>query len=351
MKKIRILSCVLLVMCVLFCACANETSNSPEPEGSPIEEPTQSPNTAVTPWEERTEVPTQTPSPTEPANIYAPTREDLNEHDYNAVRSFLEIKDKNGVKNGEKLAAINGLVYNPNDPGTWSNYHDPSSVNQISEFRDIRFVSDDFTWDENGRLCSVSLNFAKTTQSAPVGKLDLHTCGRLAELTVIGLEITEIDVSECDSPKLYIKSCPKLERIVKGSMPFRFLTIEECPSLESFNWVMLPLSDIMQLDHCWWPYDDFQPLISANITVESSDGGYVGVGLYPVPDWSDESLPCYSITATPEEGHEFLGWYDIFGNLVSSNPQLAIQEEETHAYENLVDLIGSTVAHVVARFD
>ena len=41
----------------------------------------------------------------------------------------------------------------------------------------------------------------------------------------------------------------------------------------------------------------------------------------------------------------------IFGNLVSSNPQLAIQEEETHAYENLVDLIGSTVAHVIARFD
>ena len=57
------------------------------------------------------------------------------------------------------------------------------------------------------------------------------------------------------------------------------------------------------------------------------------------------------MTATPEEGHEFLGWYDIFGNLVSSNPQLAIQEEETHAYENLVDLIGSTVAHVIARFD
>ena len=346
MKIIRILSCVLFVMCVLFCACANETTNSPEPYGSPTEEPTVVPTDA-----EPTTEPSEEPSPTEPANIYAPTREDLDEHDYNAVRSFLEIKDKNGVKNGEKLAAINGLVYEPNDPGTWSNYHDPSSVNLISEFRDIRFVSDDFIWDENGRLCSVTLNFEKTTQSAPVGKLDLHTCGRLAELTVIGLEITEIDVSECDSPKLYIKSCSKLERIIKGSMPFRFLTIEECPSLESFNWVMLPLSDIMQLDHCWWPYDDFQPLISANITVESSDGGYIGVGLYPVPDWSDESLPCYSITATPEEGHEFLGWYDIFGNLVSSNPQLAIQEEETHAYENLVDLIGSTVAHVIARFD
>ena len=59
---------------------------------------------------EPTTEPSEEPSPTEPAKIYAPTREDLDEHDYNAVRSFLEIKDENGVKNGEKLAAINGLV-------------------------------------------------------------------------------------------------------------------------------------------------------------------------------------------------------------------------------------------------
>ena len=54
--------------------------------------------------------------------------------------------------------------------------------------------------------------------------------------------------------------------------------------------------------------------------------------------------------AVPEEGHEFLGWYDIFGNLVSSDEEIVIQDAG-HSYENLVDLIGSTVAHVIARFD
>ena len=344
MKKIRILSCVLLVMCVLFCACANEKTNSPEPSGSPTEEPTVVPADA-----EPTTEPSEEPSPTEPANIYAPTREDLDEHDYNAVRSFLEIKDENGVKNGEKLAAINGLVYDPDDPGTWSAYSEPNYPKYLDGFDDIRFESTNFLWDENGRLCCIFMDFEDSTQDAPVGSLDLFGCSRLGWLYVSGLEITEIDVTACDSPELNIKSCPKLERIESGGKPFRYLYVTECPSLDSLTWVMMDTHDIVQLSHLSWP-DELQYFFPAAVTVDTDGSGHIDIGWLDDPD--SDSLGCvfFSMKAVPEEGHEFLGWYDIFGNLVSSDEEIVIQDAG-HSYENLVDLIGSTVAHVVARFD
>ena len=344
MKIIRILSCVLLVMCVLFCACANETTNSPEPYGSPTEEPTVVPTDA-----EPTTEPSEEPSPTEPANIYAPTREDLDEHDYNAVRSFLEIKDENGVKNGEKLAARHGLVYDRNDPGTWSNYYEPVRSVYEEPFSDIRFESDNFLWDENGRLCCFYMGFKDSTQDAPVGSLDLIGCSRLAVLSVSGTEITEINVTACDSPRVSVKNCPKLEKIESSGQPFRYLFVTECPSLDSVTWVMMDTQDIVQLAHFSWE-EEIQDFFPAAVTADTDGSGHIDIGWLYDPDSDPLGSVFFSMKAVPEEGHEFLGWYDIFGNLVSSDEEIVIQDAG-HYYENLVDLIGSTVVHVVARFD
>ncbi|MGN0785843.1 MAG: hypothetical protein ACI4OB_00375 [Christensenellales bacterium] len=133
MKKILSILCVLLTLCMIFASCTpTQQGGTPEPATEqPTEEPTEQP----------TEEPTEDPSVQEPANPFAPTRADLDEHDYNAVRSFLEIADENGVKNGEKLSAENGLVYDPDDPGTWSEYkeYNPNPSD------DTRFLSENFS--------------------------------------------------------------------------------------------------------------------------------------------------------------------------------------------------------------
>lgn len=107
----------------------------------------------------------------------------FNQHDYDAIASFLEQTDDQLVKNGDKLS----YNYNVNDPSTWRiSWVDTAKGKMIREL-DFRLDSD---W------------------KALVGKLDLSSCTELIELECSQNEITELDVSGCTSLKrLYYNSC------------------------------------------------------------------------------------------------------------------------------------------------
>lgn len=107
----------------------------------------------------------------------------FNQHDYDAIASFLEQTDDQLVKNGDKLS----YNYNVNDPSTWGiSWVDTAKGKMIREV-DFRLGSQ---W------------------KALVGKLDLSSCTELTELDCYHNEITELDVSGCTSLKdLSFGSC------------------------------------------------------------------------------------------------------------------------------------------------
>ena len=346
MKRIVSFLCVLMSLCMIFAACTPKDGEvTPEPATEqPTEQAEQPTEEPEQPTDEPTEDPTEDPSMQEPANPYAPTRADLDEHDYNAVRSFLEIADENGVKNGEKLSAKYGLVYNPDDPGTWSEYVEVSCYALGDDYDDIRFQSNNFYWDENGKLC-----YAGFSSSEPlVGKLDLSECGRLYRLAIGDADVTEIDISDCDVPIISAHNCPKLERIITGGMPSRYVYISGCPNLKVITWVMMDTRDILQQAHDTY-VGNVQNFIDADVTFEADGGGYIDIVTRHDKEDSEHYLELFSAKAVPEEGHEFLGWYDLDGNLVSTDAEIIIQDCYGN-YPNLVDLVGSTTVHVIDKF-
>ena len=50
-----------------------------------------------------------------------PLPDHFDEYDVAKLRSFLEIEDANGVKNGEKINGFSDIPYDPDDPATWAN--------------------------------------------------------------------------------------------------------------------------------------------------------------------------------------------------------------------------------------
>ena len=347
MKKIISILCVLFSLCMIFAACTptqNEGTPGPateQPTEQPAEQPTEQPTEQA---EQPTEQPTEDPSVQEPANPFAPTRADLDEHDYNAVRSFLEIADENGVKNGEKLSAENGLVYDPDDPGTWSEYKEYNPYPSD----DIRFDSSNFSWNEDGKLVSVFFNFHFSTHGTLVGELDLSGCSELFLVLTHFLGISELDVSGSDSAELSIWGCPELERIISRNTPNRYFTVGDCPKLKSISWIMMCTESIIHLDppgstdeEQYFPYD-------ATVYADARGQGYIGIDWFRDPERSN-AFNHSALIATPYEGYEFLGWYDIFGNLISTDNKLIIQSAYSE-YPNLIDIMGKTTVYVKAKF-
>ena len=348
MKKIISILCVLFSLCMIFAACTptqNEGTPGPateQPTEQPTEEPTEQPTEK--PTEQPTEQPTEDPSVQEPVNPFAPTRADLDEHDYNAVRSFLEIEDENGVKNGEKLSAENGLVYDPDDPGTWSEYkeYNPNPSN------DIRFKGSNFSWNEDGKLLSVRFDFQFSTHGTLVGELDLSGCSELFVVRMYFVGISEIDVSGSDSAELEILCCPEIERIISRNTPNRYLMVADCPKIQSISWIMMCTESLMHLNHPGSSEEVQHFFHDATVYADADGQGYVSIDWFKDSEHFGENLQ-YAVVATPYEGHEFLGWYDVFGHLISTDYQVIIQGEY-YDYPNLVDLMGRTTVYVIAVF-
>lgn len=104
--------------------------------------------------------------------------EGYNEHDYNAVASFLEQTDAEGVKNGFKL----NPNYDPNDPNTW--FNDAHGSNECGVF-----FGD---YDGEQRLWMIALR-----QFGFCGNIDLSNCPLLEMGTFENGNIVSADFSNC----------------------------------------------------------------------------------------------------------------------------------------------------------
>ena len=97
------------------------------------------------------------------------TPDRYNDHDYQAVVSFLEIEDGNGVKNGEKLCERLGTEYDPEDPRSWSVYNERLGISIGMVF------AMDYTQEHRLQMCLLSDAFegAEDPDMMPCGELDL----------------------------------------------------------------------------------------------------------------------------------------------------------------------------------
>ena len=293
---------ILTVLCLaalLLISCApaqqgdiQDNSPSPsadmatdEPTGEPSEEPTA----------EITKNPNITPEATAAPRLDCPAAEELNEHDYNAVRAFLELKDENGVRNGEKL----NETYDPDDPATWFYYQPfPESVYDITPIAD---------WDEGHRLSNFSTLGAETSEF--IGELDLSNCKDLKKI-YCGDGIKEVNITGCnDIVSIWIYGSG-VKNIYPETIDVQRFTILNCP-IRQLHWKAVPGEENINV------YD-------FDLRLTADGAGYVGVRDENGTDYLEIHIKAY-----PEEGHKFVGWYDQDGNLISTEESYEITSFET----------------------
>ncbi len=129
-----------------------------------------------------------------------------NQHDYNKIATFLELRDENGVRNGEKC----GTNYDPNDPTTWGKegyYESPDDYIEPTTF----------TWSETTgekRIMEITC-YADDL----VGSLDLSGCTELLSLNCARNRISALNVSQCTNLASIICSSNGISSLSLSSNP------------------------------------------------------------------------------------------------------------------------------------
>ncbi|MBQ2110785.1 MAG: hypothetical protein II191_03475 [Clostridia bacterium] len=136
--------------------------------------------------------------------------EGYNEHDYNAIASFLEQTNSSGIKNGE----IINSDYDVNDPSTWECWVD-NGENTVHKY--VQWDS----FDGEERLFDIHLG-----NLGLCGEADFSDCTELSVINLQYNDLTKIDLSSCADLK---------EAFLSNNMRLSDLDVSECPSLEVLN--------------------------------------------------------------------------------------------------------------------
>ena len=240
-------------------------ANSSEPTASPTEQAGETPTPA----------PSQAPIP-------------YNRMEYDTLLAFFELADENGVKNGEKCFKN----YDPEQVDFWGNEEQYDYHSWMS-------------WDKNGSLTWLWLDGRKD----PSTKLD----GEAAEDEPILL-----------AGELNLDGFDKLEFIRFYSFVFENLRINDCPVLReasictstnetifSGNIGSIGALFIDSGGHCRYEHNGSQGIDSKfTIDLTAQGQGKVYITIY-------NGAPTIGVFAYPDDGYEFIGWYDASGNPIS----------------------------------
>ena len=366
MKKAMkmIVSLVLAVMFLALLGCRNETETA-KPKTTQDAYASQTPTATEQPTE--AQEPTQTPKPLHAvkpgqpyfaslkhrssfADTFSPEEKEhylplLDEHDLNAVRTFLEIKDKDGVRNGIKM----NEWYSPDDPTTW--FYTPVSNEDRYMEEGYRGYVDLVEWSD-GNIISIQIEpFIQKCYSYVigfVGELDLSNCKSLEYAIINGNNIETINFEGCEALfEAYITDTKSLETLnVTGTNIYRFQitnainlkTVLPSPvksitfstsgcGLKQIDWICTYLNDTTGKDY-----------FHVKLSTEGAGSVYTS--------GDDEDVYWLSVSAVPEEGHRFIGWYDADGKLVSTDEHMMLVGDD-HFLE-----IGSDVLfEFVAKFE
>lgn len=334
--KLKAITLALLASAFMLAACAPVKNADPSPSpklwtevptGAPSEEPTLAPTEAPTevpteaPTEAPTEVPTQGPSP----GVSCPPVSELNEHDYNAVRSFLEIKDENGVRNGEKM----NEYYDPDDPTTWfcwgSVLHEAEGNVPIAAFNENgRLLQFYIPWQQDGD----KPGYRENTFYDLVGKLDLSGCEELISVSCKWCGITALDVTGCNEPEIDVSYCEQLEEVLPETIEAFHISIY-ANKLRRLHWVSVPKE---HEEFCYGGEPYYLNNFDFDLTVVADGDGNVGINNFYATDWSVThfGVELAANWDREDENIKFLGWYDKDGKLVSSNHLMMLpMDEET----------------------
>ena len=337
MKKTMkiVVSLVLAVMLLALMGCRNETE-TPKPEATQDAHASQKPT--------ETEQPTQTEQSThtaKPETTDIPT--DI--HDRNAIRTFLEIKDENGVRNGEKM----NERYSPDDPNTWC-YSPIDKEDRVWKDGYVGYI-DLVEWRYDS-VAGIRIEpFVQKRTSSDigfVGELDLSNCKSLEYAIINGNNIETINFEGCEALfEAYITDTKSLETLnVTGTNIYRFQitnainlkTVLPSPvksitfstsgcGLKQIDWICTYLNDTTGKDY-----------FHVKLSTEGAGSVYTS--------GDDEDVYWLSVSAVPEEGHRFIGWYDADGKLVSTDEHMMLVGDD-HFLE-----IGSDVLfEFVAKFE
>ena len=159
-----------------FVSCGKNVQDQPGHEATKV---------TKAPGEEYEPLKTSKPAEKEPDEPVSDALGKYNKHDYKALLAFLEIADKNGVRNGEKL----NPDYDPTDPDTWGK----EGICRI-------------TWTEDGYLEEFEL-IEEGVQGERI--LDLR-----GEAVITGFEKLKWLNFDCSNiTKLVVDGCPELNDI------------------------------------------------------------------------------------------------------------------------------------------
>jgi|GEM_PF-3189244 len=308
MKKVAYLITSLVMSLALLTGCGRSkgsdivTADTEAPPAAFTEEATQ---TVVTLTDAPTAEPTE--EPTTP-----PTVALTDGHDYNVLRVFFEKTDENGVTNGAKCFAN----YDPDMTATW-NDDSPECYKHVF-------------WDESGRVTRIDMKFAGEEPVKLAGCLDVSGFEALGFLMLSNASVEELRAERM--PMLDIKTSSDIELPYVEGEAYAAGGYIERVYLRSAVHVRCEITGEAESSLA------VLPAYTVDVNVEGR--GYAGIAAY-----SDEAYYVVKLTASPEEGARFIGWFDEDGTLVSSDADYEI----TSAPQYQHDVIGSFA--YTARFE
>lgn len=307
MKKRYLFPCIMLVVCMIFTACATPSQNIDNSTPPATEQPTTAPDT---------EAPeSSTPEPNSELDCF----------DRDMVLAFLETEDENGVKNGEKI----NPAYNPLDYNTW-------------HFGSRGQNCNGFYFNGDGRLSYVALRGVLNYSGKLVGELNLETCYRLHYLFVESQNIESIKLSS-EFDILKVIDCPELLVISAEEASVRYCTIENCPNVKWFMWNVDGT-----LTEFWDGTGRDYYTLDSEIEIRSEGGGRFDLLVDDGDEYTGDFVPY--LRAVPDEGHEFLGWYNNNGDLISTDLEVRFFDDSDNPLPNFYNLTDSLFMFITARF-
>ncbi len=302
--------------------------------------------------------------------------EGYDEYEYNQLAAFLETMDADLVKNGTKLEDKENetaTVYDVNDPSTWADgwvfmpFGDtPYHVMYISwSDKDLVGTLDVSGFTElSGLYLSGNRLTAVNASNCPglgdvevyndtVQSLDFSNCESLSNLICNNNQLTSLNVSGCSGiegsifcndnqlTELDVSDCTQMGSLVCSDNQLKSLNVRNCAGLSTLRaennaLTELDLSDCANLQVLNLAGNRFTSIDTSacpklhldSVTAE----GPGAVGYFETLASGASRVILY---AYPNEGAEFLGWYDADDTLLST-------EDEWNASAEL-DSIGTAV--------
>ena len=280
--------------------------------------------------------------------------ENYDEYEYTQIAAFMETEDENGVKNGTKL----NEEYDVNDPATWADGwvfmpFDPPYHVMFIGWNDLDLVGQidvsNFTMLSGLYLSSTEITSVRAANCGELGDVDIsygHVqtadfsgCGSLENIMCNQNEMTSLNVSGCTGmttgiycdhnllTTLDVSDCAGMYGLHCHDNLLETLNVSNCSAMTTLNaqnnaLTGIDLSDCVSLKVLNLSGNRFKNIdTSACTNLHLDSVSAVGAGTVGYWETLMGGDPLVVLYAYPDEGSEFLGWYDANDEFLSDEPE------------------------------